>query len=65
MMNEILTPEQLAHRWRISEGTLAVWRSIGKGPIYNKISGKVSYSMSDILNYEEQSKVDPTQKKDK
>lgn len=55
-----LTQEQLAERWGgMSPDTLRVWRSIGKGPVYNKRGAKVTYSMPDILAYEEKNKINP------
>ncbi len=54
---EIL-PEELAARWRMSIDTLKVWRSIGRGPSYNKRGGKVTYSIVDIEKYEQENKVE-------
>ncbi len=53
---EIL-PYELADRWRMSVGTLKVWRSTKKGPGYNKRGGKVTYSLSVIVAYEEKNKI--------
>lgn len=55
---ELVTSE-LAERWGMNPGTLMVWRSMGKGPRYNKRGGKVTYSLSDIMAYEKQCKIDP------
>jgi len=52
-----ITPEELAARWRLSPDTLKVWRSIKKGPSYNKRGGKVTYSLADVEKYEEENKV--------
>jgi len=49
-----LTPAQLAARWggAVSVRTLANWRSVGKGPRYVKIGGRVRYRLSDVEAYE-------------
>lgn len=52
-----LIPEELAARWRLTVNTLAVWRSLNKGPSYNKRGGKITYSMADILEYEAKNKI--------
>lgn len=57
-MNEF-TPQELADRWRRSVNTLRVWRSTGKGPAYNKRGASVTYSLSDIIAYEEKNKINP------
>jgi len=58
-----LTQGELALRWRMNPGTLAVWRCQGRGPIYNKRGGKISYSLSDILEYEKLTKINPAENK--
>lgn len=52
-----LTPEQLMERWqgRIMEGTLANWRSQGKGPRHVKIGSKILYRLSDVKAFENES----------
>ena len=49
-----LTPKQLVERWQnvVTLRTLANWRSVGEGPQYTKIGGKVLYPLSGILNWE-------------
>ncbi len=53
-----LTGPELAHRLRRSDGTIANWRSSGKGPPYMKPSGGlrglVLYRLSDVLEWEGQ-----------
>ena len=44
---------QLAEHWQVSESTLERWRSVGIGPIYLKIMGRVRYRLSDISAFEE------------
>lgn len=52
--NELLTAAELAKRWRgqIAEGTLANWRSQGKGPRFLKMSGVILYPLDRIEEYE-------------
>lgn len=50
-----LTPEQLASRWenQVSLGTLRNWRSLGRGPAFQKVrGGRVLYRRADVLAFE-------------
>lgn len=47
-----MNQQQLAEYWGISTRTLERWRSIGWGPKYIKIGGRVVYRVEDILEYE-------------
>ena len=47
-----MNQQQLAEYWGISARTLERWRSIGWGPRYIKIGGRVVYRLEDILEYE-------------
>ena len=49
-MNQV----QLAKRWCVSEATLERWRSVGIGPVYLKMHGRVIYREEDILEFEGQ-----------
>lgn len=51
-----LTAAELVERWNgaVQVGTLANWRSQGKGPIYQKIGSKVLYPLSKVIEWEEQ-----------
>lgn len=53
--NEFLTPQQVADRYEnaVTVRTLANWRSIGQGPDYVKIGGKVVYPASALKLWEE------------
>jgi hypothetical protein len=44
MRSEYLTPGKVAKRYRIAEGTLANWRSAGRGPRFFKLGGRVYYA---------------------
>ena len=54
---ELLTEKMLADRWACSVARLQRWRTIGEGPPYLKIVGKVLYRLKDIEAYEEASLV--------
>jgi hypothetical protein len=43
----------LADRWMCSVARLQRWRTVGEGPQYLKIVGKVLYRPKDIEAYEE------------
>lgn len=50
-----LTPQQVADRYKgaITVRTLANWRSIGQGPDYVKIGGKVVYPADTLKLWED------------
>ena len=48
-----LNQKQLAARWSISEAKLERWRSVGIGPKFLKLCGRVAYRQIDIEGYEE------------
>lgn len=56
-MNVMLTPVELAKRWRMDVRTLSNWRTQGKGPPFIKIgkgrNGKILYRLVDIKDYED------------
>ncbi len=54
---ELLTEKMLADRWVCSLARLQRWRTVGEGPPYLKIVGKVLYRLKDIEDYEEASLV--------
>jgi hypothetical protein len=55
-----LTPEDLAKRLKIHEGTPANWRSKGRGPAYITLAhGTVRYPLSEVLAWEAARKVKP------
>jgi len=54
---ELLTEKMLADRWACSVARLQRWRTVGQGPPYFKIVGKVLYRLKDIEAYEEASLV--------
>jgi len=58
-----LTPAELCKRWgdRLSEGTLANWRSKKKGPVWMKIEGTILYPLDKIEEYEKKKTIQGTQ----
>jgi len=50
---QLLTEKMLADRWMCSVACLQRWRTVGAGPQYPKIVGKVLYRLKDIEAYEE------------
>jgi len=53
----ILTPDQLAQRWRTSTSYLANLRSQGKGCPYVKLGRRVVYRSEDVRQYEKDRRV--------
>jgi hypothetical protein len=52
-----LTVKELAERWRLEAPTLAMWRCRKKGPQYHKMSGRILYSLQDVLSYENENMI--------
>ena len=52
---EYLTPGELVERYKrtITIRTLANWRSIGDGPRYTKIGGRVLYPLDGVKSWED------------
>ena len=50
---QLLTEIMLADRWVCSVARLQRWRTVGEGPQYLKIVGKVLYRLKDNEAYEE------------
>ncbi|MBY5869334.1 helix-turn-helix domain-containing protein [Rhizobium leguminosarum] len=46
------TAPEVAERLRVSEVSLARWRSTRRGPAYIKSGGRVLYREADLLEYE-------------
>ena len=53
LARQLLTEKMLADRWMCSVARLQRWRTVGEGPPYLKIVGKVLYRVKDIEAYEE------------
>jgi hypothetical protein len=52
MTEQLLTQEEVAFRWKISEATLERDRSLKQGVRYLKIGGLIRYRLQDVLDYE-------------
>jgi len=52
MSEQLMTQEELAFRWKISEATLERERSLKRGVRYLKIGGLIRYRLQDVLDYE-------------
>jgi hypothetical protein len=55
-MSVLLTPVELAQRWRMDVRTLSNWRVKGRGPAFLKMgegrNTKVLYRQEDVVAYE-------------
>ncbi len=53
-VQKFLTPDALVERWNgsVKKGTLANWRSQGKGPPFSKRGAKVVYPLDKLEAYE-------------
>lgn len=58
---ELLTPDQAATYLKIAKGTLGVWRSTKKGPIYQKTGNRrgaiILYKKADLDNFKTNTKI--------
>ena len=48
----LLTPQEVAERWALSEDTLRRWRSEGCGPNYVRLGGRIRYRLAEVMRYE-------------
>ncbi|MBU6955919.1 DNA-binding protein [Hahella sp. HN01] len=46
---------ELALRWGVSEACLERWRTLGCGPVYLKLHGRVLYRIEDVEVFEVES----------
>ena len=55
-MSNLLTPKELAERWKVQVGTLRKWRYLDTGPAYIKRgdgrNSQVRYRVNDVIDYE-------------
>jgi hypothetical protein len=56
MAPKTISQAELVKRWdnAISPGTLANWRSLGKGPPYIKLGGRVRYPLDALAAWEKE-----------
>ncbi|HEY1035510.1 MAG TPA: DNA-binding protein [Pseudoxanthomonas sp.] len=59
---QYLTPEELHARWRkrVAVRTLSNWRSLGTGPKFTKIGGRILYPLDEIIAWEGRRTTDST-----
>ena len=59
MPHKYLTAAQVVERWdgAVSAGTLANWRTAGKGPAYQKFGNRVRYPIAHLEAWEAQNMV--------
>ena len=51
---KFMTPQQVVERYGVvTVRTLANWRSIGQGPDYIKIGGRVMYPVDAVFSWEQ------------
>lgn len=62
---KLLTKQELAERWGITQRTLENWERKGRGPKRTTLSKKaIRYSMTDVLAYEQSNSITPTEGND-
>lgn len=56
LKTDFLTPAQVVERWNhaVTVGTLANWRSEGKGPPFQKFGSRVRYPLTTLVAWEGQ-----------
>lgn len=47
----LLTPEELAVTFKVTESTLQTWRSEGQGPLCIKLGKQVFYRLADVKDW--------------
>ena len=57
--NTLVASVPAARKLHSSPATLSTWRSLGKGPKYVKIGGRVFYRLGDLDAFIDASVVDP------
>lgn len=57
-----LTPEELHDRWkkRVAVRTLSNWRSLGTGPKFTKVGGRILYPQAEVEAWEARRTTDST-----
>ena len=52
----LLTPEELAIRFKMHVDSIARWRTQDRGPAFIRIEGQVRYRVADVLKYEQENR---------
>ena len=53
MQKNLMTPDSLADRWKLTVRTLGQWRCNGRGPKYVKIGKEIFYRIQAVESFEE------------
>ncbi len=59
--DRLITPAAVAALLSMNTQTLAVWRHLGKGPVYIKVEGAVRYRLSDIESWLRHNTITPAE----
>ncbi len=59
---QLMTQEEVAFRWKISEATLERDRSLKQGCRYLKLGGLIRYRLQDVVEYENACANEPAKK---
>lgn len=61
---EYITAEELSTRWkgRVAVRTLSNWRTLGTGPKFTKVGGRILYPLSEVVSWEQRRTTDSTAK---
>lgn len=59
---QYLTPEDLFARWqkRVAIRTMSNWRSLGTGPKFTKVGGRILYPLEEVVAWEQRRTTDRT-----
>lgn len=59
---QYLTPRELHQRLRgaIAERTLSNWRTLGSGPKFTKVGGRILYPLAEVIAWEQRRTTDRT-----
>ncbi len=52
MVEQLLSPKQVAERWGVSVETVHGWRYQGIGPTFMNIGTRIRYRMQDLIEFE-------------
>ncbi len=56
MLNRPLSPQDLADRWGVPTGALALWRQHGKGPCFIQVGRLIRYPVAEVVAFERRMK---------
>lgn len=53
------TPKEAAVYLNVTVQSLAVWRCVGKGPVFHKFEGRIRYDLADLDAYKQRTRHRP------